>query len=100
MVCLWFAWLRCGHINKLAATGSEYIGTLGVVIIDRGILRSVRERGREVRSRVSFLTLPRKGHPGLGESDPVEFTADKWAARGRLRVIFSLFSLADSGRTS
>jgi len=28
------------------------------------------------RSRVSFLTLPRKGHPGLGESDPVELTAD------------------------
>lgn len=28
------------------------------------------------RSRVSFLTLPRKGHPGLGESDPVELIAD------------------------
>jgi len=28
------------------------------------------------RSRVSFLTLPRKGHPGLGESDPVDLTAD------------------------
>lgn len=45
---LWFAWLRCGHINKLAATVFG-VGTLGVVVMDRGILRSVRERARQVQ---------------------------------------------------
>lgn len=69
---LWFVWLRRGHVNKLAVTAFG-VGTLGVIIMDRRILRSIQERGRDARESAS-LRSP-------GEDIWVLEECDRWQTR-------------------
>ena len=59
---LWFAWLRTGRVNRLAATALG-LATLGVVAMDRRLARSVQERVPKRVTKTYGLVI--KGSEGL-----------------------------------